>query len=278
MDKKEINNTSLSSRNIPLPLQRKIRQRCGFGCVICGFPLYEYHHIERWADVHEHSEDNITLLCDPHHRQAGSGLLPKSKIIQANKFPHNNRYGRSSEFPLFYAGDSVTCIMGNNPFDFPQNDSKKSVFMVPLMIHGIPIISFVSENGNLLLNLILFDSSNNVVLKIVNNHLFYSISPWDIQFVGRTLTIREKLRKLLIKITFNPPDAIVIDEGRIVHKNIEVIINQEYLTVFNNGKATAKLSGTSGTARAHLAIGLLIGELPNEVKNIGAGVCFGLPG
>jgi len=32
-------------RNIPLPIQREVRQRCGFGCVICGTLLYEYDHI-----------------------------------------------------------------------------------------------------------------------------------------------------------------------------------------------------------------------------------------
>jgi hypothetical protein len=267
-----------SSRNIPFPLQREIRQRCGFGCVICGFPLYEYHHIERWTDVREHSADNITLLCNTHHRQAGSGLLPKSKIVRADKFPHNKRFGRSSDFPLYYEGDSINCIMGNNQFNFPKNDRVGLVLIVPLMIHGVSMLGFISEIGNLLLNLTLFDSSNKVVLRIVNNHLFYSISPWDIQFVGRTLTIREKLRKLLIKITFDPPDTVIIEEGRILHKNIEVLIDSKHLLVLSSGKVTADLQGVTGTARGNLAVGLLIGALPAELKNVGAGVCFGLPG
>ncbi len=36
---------------IPLPIQREVRQRCGFGCVICGLPLYDYDHIIGWAET-----------------------------------------------------------------------------------------------------------------------------------------------------------------------------------------------------------------------------------
>ncbi len=74
-----------NSRNIPLPIQREVRQRCGFGCVICGFPLYEYDHLKGWPNVQEHIASDITLLCDKHHREATSGLLPREKVIEAKE-------------------------------------------------------------------------------------------------------------------------------------------------------------------------------------------------
>ena len=40
-----------TSRNMPLPIQREVRQRCGFGCVVCGLPLYEYDHLLGWTNV-----------------------------------------------------------------------------------------------------------------------------------------------------------------------------------------------------------------------------------
>jgi len=43
------------------PMKRSVRQRCSFGCVICGLPLYEYHHMIPYADTEKHEEDNITL-------------------------------------------------------------------------------------------------------------------------------------------------------------------------------------------------------------------------
>ncbi|MGU5889575.1 hypothetical protein, partial [Aeromonas hydrophila] len=85
----------LNSRNIPLPIQREVRQRCGFGCVICGMPLYEYEHMEEWANVKRHVAEEITLLCDQHHREKTGGLLPKEVVRDANKNPFNLRKGVS---------------------------------------------------------------------------------------------------------------------------------------------------------------------------------------
>ena len=91
-----------NSRNIPLPIQREVRKRCGFGCVICGFPLYEYDHLTGWANVYEHVAEDITLLCDQHHKEVTNGLLPREKVFEANKSPYNLKYGLCSPLLLHY--------------------------------------------------------------------------------------------------------------------------------------------------------------------------------
>jgi hypothetical protein len=75
---------------IPYEIKREVRQRCGFGCVICGSPLYEYEHMEGWAVVHRHVAEEITLLCDKHHSERTKGLLPKEDVVKANNNPYNN--------------------------------------------------------------------------------------------------------------------------------------------------------------------------------------------
>lgn len=92
-----------NSRNIPLPIQREVRQRCGFGCVICGLPLYEYEHMEEWAIVKRHVADEITLLCDQHHREKTGGLLPVEVVRAANKSPFNLKEGNSKPYNLHFA-------------------------------------------------------------------------------------------------------------------------------------------------------------------------------
>ena len=87
-----------TSRNIPLPVQHEVRQRCGFGCVVCGLPLYQYDHLLGWANVHRHLAGEITLLCDQHHREKGAGLLPNEVIIEANRIPHNLKTGVSKPY------------------------------------------------------------------------------------------------------------------------------------------------------------------------------------
>ncbi|GAH43227.1 unnamed protein product, partial [marine sediment metagenome] len=34
------------SRYIPLEIKRAVRQKCGFGCVVCGSTIYQYHHFD----------------------------------------------------------------------------------------------------------------------------------------------------------------------------------------------------------------------------------------
>ena len=69
------------ARDIPLPIQREVRQRCGSGCVICGLPFYEYDHMLGCENVKSHVADEITLLCRLHHGGKTSGLLPAAAVV-----------------------------------------------------------------------------------------------------------------------------------------------------------------------------------------------------
>ena len=245
------------NRNIPLSIQRTVRQRCGFGCVICGFPLYEYDHIKGWANVHEHVAEDITLLCDLHHREATSGLLPRDKIIEANKAPHNLQSGISKPLQLHFEGDSCEVHIGGNYFTTKMSgDYTESI---PIIVDGIPLIAFILQDGHLLLNVNLFDEYNQLVLRIVNNQLFYSISPWDIKIVGKTLTIREKARKMLIRMTYEPPNKVVIDKGRFLCNGVEILVDSDQILVTNNNTL---ISGCSST---NCHGGLIIGPTSNPI-------------
>src|SRR5262249_55477219 len=102
------------SREIPKPIKREVRQRCGFGCVICGLPLYEYEHMEGWANVHRHAASEITLLCDRHHRQKTAGLLPVEQVRLADKNPVNKREGATHPYDLHYDGNRCDLVVGGN--------------------------------------------------------------------------------------------------------------------------------------------------------------------
>jgi hypothetical protein len=253
-----------NSRNIPLPIQREIRQRCGFGCVICGLPLWEYHHINGWASVQEHKADEITLLCDKHHREATAGLITTEQVIAANESPHNLRTGQSSPLALHFEGDSCEIHIGGNYFTTSYVGQPTE--SIPLMVDGIPLVGFLLEDGQLLLNLIVFDQFNDVVLRIANNQLFYSISPWDIQVEGKTLVIREKARQFLIRITFDPPNRVVIDKGRLLCNGVEVLVDSNHILVTNNSILI------SGCSAINCHGGLIIGSTPVPISGF-----FALP-
>lgn len=250
--------TKCDNRNIPRPIQREVRQRCGFGCVICGLPLYQYNHIKGWANIHEHMSADITLLCDKHHREATSGLCPREKVIKANKSPYNLQTGRSRPLVMHFEGNSCEIHIGSN--NFTTKTEGLSVESIPLIVDGLPLIGFRLEDGHLLLNLNLFDQFNKLVLRIIDNHLFYSISPWDIQFVGKTITIREKSRKFLIKLTFEPPNKVTIDKGRFLYNGVEILVNSDHILVANDS------TYISGSSAMNCHGGLIIGSIHKAIS------------
>ena len=266
-DKKMSEPSNCHSRNIPLPIQREVRQRCGFGCVICGIPLYEYEHMAEWAIVKRHVADEITLLCDQHHREKTGGLLPVEVVKSANENPYNLREGVSKPYNLHFSGQEATVEIGGN--SFTCQDQGYGTAMIPVSIDGTPLIGLILADGHLLLNLVIFNEYNSPVLHIKNNQLFYSTKPWDIQLVGKKLTIREGNKKILFEIEFFPPNKVVINRGRLLRNGVEVLIRPTNILITNNSML---LRGN----RAHNCYGGLI--IGHHDKPIGGAMAFdGIP-
>ncbi len=226
-------NTSTSDRPpIPEPMKREVRQRCGFGCVVCGLPLYTYEHMLGYANVQRHVADELTLLCDQHQRERTNKLLPIEHVLRANKVPYNLRKGVSTPYLLHY--DSPNCIadIGSNVFSF--QDMSSTTEFIALAIDDDYLLSFRLDNGNWLLSLNVFDRNDDLMLLITDNELIYSTIPWDIEFVGHNIIIREAQGNILVDILFEPPSRIKIQRGHFMHNGIEIEIKQDYLEVMNN--------------------------------------------
>ncbi|MFZ5842563.1 MAG: cell division protein [Pseudomonadota bacterium] len=188
--------------------------------------------MEEWAQVQRHVAEEITLLCDQHHREKTGGLLPKEVVRQANADPFNLREGGSKPYNLHFSGTEAEIIVGSN--SFTCHDQGDGTIMVPVSVDGTPLIGLILADGHLLLNLVVFDEFNQPVLHIKNNQLFYSVSPWDIELVGTTLTVREAHRRILIEIKFFPPNRVVINRGRLLRNGVEILIRPTNILVTNN--------------------------------------------
>lgn len=197
---------------IPPQIKRAVRQRCGFGCVICGLPLYEYDHMIEYSIVKEHTEENLTLLCDKHHREKTNKLLSLKQVSEANKNPYNIINGQNSPYLLNFAGTDFSIILGDVrqsvPSVNPNND-----FIIPFLVNNKKLISFEIINGKLFFNLVLIDSENNLLLKIVENELVYSAEQWDVEFAGRRLKIRTGLRKIIFDMEILIPNSVQIHKA-----------------------------------------------------------------
>lgn len=50
------------SRNIPNHIKRAVRQKCGFGCVICGLFICDFdHYAPSFSEAKKHNPDGITF-------------------------------------------------------------------------------------------------------------------------------------------------------------------------------------------------------------------------
>lgn len=152
---------------IPAPIKRAVRQRCGFGCVLCGLPIYDYEHMAEWVVTQQHVSDEMTLLCPTHHAEKTRGLLPDERVRAANAAPFNLQTGETTAWKLHYAGSRCEAIIGGNQFSAATIDGDQ--VLVPLMIDGETLILFRVEGGHLLLSLSVCDERNEPVLLIEDN-------------------------------------------------------------------------------------------------------------
>lgn len=208
--------------------------------MVCGLPLYEYDHLVDWAMAHTHVADEITLLCDQHHREKTSGLLSLGQVSEANRLPNNLKHGVSKPYDLHYSGDHCEIVIGSNTFT--QSDQGYGTTLIPVSIDNVPLLAFVLADGHLLLNLNLVDEFNCLIVQIFNNQLIQTAEPWDIQFVGRNLVIREARREILLDIIFEAPNRVVVRRARFLLNGVELLVRPEGVIVANNG---AEFSGCS---------------------------------
>jgi hypothetical protein len=202
------------------PTKRQVRQRCGFGCVICGLPIYDYDHMVDYADVQEHTAENITLLCPNHHRDKSKGVLPLEVVQQANADPHNLRTGVSTPHMLHYSGGRATVVVGGN-----VNTATRST--AAITIDGLTIVGFQIEDGRCLLQANIYNRENEPVLRIVDNELTYDSGVWDVMYEGQTLTIREGAGQIFLEVVFEPPNLITIPRAEIVYNGLELSVRPD---------------------------------------------------
>jgi hypothetical protein len=246
---------------IPQELKREIRQRCGFGCVICGMPLYEYEHMLEWAEVQRHVAGEITLLCRQHHGEKTNGLLPKEVVVASNRNPYNKQTGTSKQHLLHYSGQMVRLRAADSYFEY--RDLSDGAFFAPLVIDGLPLVAFRIDQDELLLNFIAFNELNKAIIQIVDNELIYDTNQWDIEWVAQTLTIREGRGRILLELVFSPPSEIYIRKGRLLRNGIELLVGPNYLFNTNNSIFIGAI------ATVNCPVGFAIGD---PTPNVGAGI------
>jgi hypothetical protein len=195
-----------------------------------------------------------------HHAEKTKGLLTKIAIEEAAKRPFNLGSGRSSAYELHYGGRHCESIIGSNRHVWPAMEDGD--FTVPLLIDDTPLVLFRAEDSHLLLSVQLFDQANNLLVRISDNELSYSVDPWDIELVGRRLIVRNGPRDIFVGMNFDLPSRITIDQGRVWRNGFQIKFANHQLVVPGE-------SLLEDCEMRDCVVGVAIGEPPDGLGSIG---------
>lgn len=105
-------------RTIPEGVKREIRQRCGFGCVICGLGFYDYEHFAPdFVDATDHNPAGMTLLCPRCNQNRARGRLSRETVAEANQNPVCIRNGHANEMFDFHSDPIAVVFAGVTFYD-----------------------------------------------------------------------------------------------------------------------------------------------------------------
>lgn len=232
-------------------MQREVRQWCGFGCVICGCPLYTYEHMVDFAENPVHERDNLTLLCDLHQREKTNKLLPRADVQAANKDPFNRARGVTHPYGLHFSGGRCEMLLGGNRF---LSEGQR---LVPLLVNNEEPIAFeFTGDGHLKLHASIRDRSGEIALLVVANEIVMAATAWDITFIGTRLTLRHGPGDFQFEASFQAPDRIDITRLDVRYSDTHVWADPKGLHVRGPGPRARDLGGTTMAGGFEHAIAL----------------------
>lgn len=233
-------------RDIPAAVERAVRKRAGFGCVICGNAFYTYEHIVPYIEVDTHDPEKMTLLCATHQLMVTSGSLSKESVRQFAKNPVCLRKGYT--FGFFDVNDQHPDIWVGT-FHIYRTRTILRAFGVPIFCIDEP-----EESGApFRLSALLCDKDGKEMLRIVENEWRAAIGNWDVERTGRTITIRRDLGDIMLRLRTDPPSSLTIERLEMYYQGAKISCREG-----NNLNITLP-NGTCFEAYAAVAEGCEVG-------------------
>jgi hypothetical protein len=217
------------SRDIPSEIQRLVRQRCGFGCVICGLGIYIYDHFDPpFNEAQAHRADGITILCGGHDDKKTRGFISDHAVREANAHPVTLKAGVAHEF--FEIGDErPRILLGGTHYQGMDTI---------IRIDGIPLLQLKppeSEGAPHRLSGLFCNADGAELFRIVDNEWLGSLESWDITAEGGTITIRTGPRDIMLRITNVPGREIRIERLRMYFRGYALIGDEKSLIIEGRG-------------------------------------------
>lgn len=243
---------------IPPDILLQIRQKCKFGCVICGCPVYDYDHLlEEWSQVHDHKEENLFLLCPSHHREKTNGIISKETIVR--KF---NELNRKQTTPRELYLEDFKLIFGNNII----NSFSGNIFN----ILNKDYLELKTDKDSYLLNSKIYNKDGKIAFSINNSAYSCYVQIWDINFVGKTITFRNKKYDKFLEITLDGENKEIKVTGKFY------IDSKNYIWIKNDGIFYKNhcLASNCNSEKSLISGFTIIDKISTQVSGVGFYNCL----
>lgn len=193
-------------RTIPADVKRKVRQACGFGCVICGLGIVQYEHVDpEYHAAKIHDPEKIALLCPQCHAKVTTKQWSKARVKLAMKSPKCKQSGYANEFFDFCEGHPHLKFGGFKVVDCT----------IPIEVQGYPLFSIEPpevKGEPFRLSGHFTDANGFVSLVIKDNEWMADARAWDVEVVGGRITIREGIGKVHLVLKADPPFGLIVEK------------------------------------------------------------------
>jgi len=223
---------------------RAVRQRCGFGCVICGCAIVQYHHFDpEYADAKEHSTLGITLLCGQCHDKATKGFIGTDQVREFDRDPLCKRSGFAHDI-FFAPKDNFHFQIGGATF------RRRAV----VTYDGEPLIAFdppSRQEEPWKLNAHLEDVDEVGILTIEDNIWKAGIHHFDVETTGNELIIRRKARDIVLRMRLEPGGWVIIEQLQMNYKGFNITTENGWFKVSkpNGGALNLKCPQVESTLK-----------------------------
>lgn len=192
------------NRDIPTSIKRIVRQRCRFGCVICGLWIYQYHHFKPpFAEAKEHNSEGICLLCPNHHTRATKGILSDADIEMANAKPQSQKQGFANDKEFSLMERPVDVFLGAIQFINPHNI---------IIFETTTLLSLTDDDINRIsLNGKFYDKKGELILEIIENEWRAFSENWDVEQVSNRITIKDDSGNVALRIRAESSHVLIVE-------------------------------------------------------------------
>ncbi len=199
------NNQFGLGRPIPESVKREVRQRCGFGCVVCGSPFIQYHHADvAFADARFHDPAKITILCATCHDRATRGTYSDEKIREHMQRPYCLEHG-----PAFTDVDYGATAPRVR---FAGSEFEECAIPVRVADYAIVMMERPPEaEAPVLISAFFSNTRGEVSLVIQRNNVLLRPTNWDITTEGTRIRIWDAARQPSLVLILIPRQHIEVE-------------------------------------------------------------------